>query len=100
MLYILADRIYALIRAFWVREYGQEWSHRMDYPPVRWFKEPITKGPYKGTTLDKTKFDTLLDMYYAKRGWDSRGIPTQSTFEKLGLKDAADQLSRKVALTP
>jgi aldehyde:ferredoxin oxidoreductase len=39
-------------------------------------------------------------MYYAKRGWDSRGIPTKSTFEKLGLKDVAEQLSKSVALTP
>ncbi|MEM3699672.1 MAG: aldehyde ferredoxin oxidoreductase family protein [Candidatus Bathyarchaeia archaeon] len=100
MFYVLADRIYAFIRAFWVREFGQEWNRQMDYPPVRWFKEPITKGPYKGTTLDKTKFDTLLDMYYAKRGWDNRGIPTKSTFEKLGLKDVAEQLSRNVTLSP
>jgi aldehyde:ferredoxin oxidoreductase len=100
MLYTIADRIYALIRAFWVREYGQGWSRMMDYPPKRWFTEPITKGPYKGATLDKTKFDKLLDMYYAKRGWDSRGIPTKSTFEKLGLKDVAEQLSKSVALTP
>ena len=100
MLYMLADRIYALIRAFWVREHGQEWSRLMDYPPARWFTEPITKGPQKGTALDKTKFDALLDMYYIKRGWDKRGIPTQTTLEKLGLKDVAEQLSRSIALTP
>jgi aldehyde:ferredoxin oxidoreductase len=99
MLYMIADRIYALIRAFWVREYSQEWSRMMDYPPTRWFTEPITKGPYKGATLDRTKFDTLLDMYYAKRGWDNRGIPTHSTLEKLGLKDVAEQLSRNITLT-
>jgi len=100
MLYKLADRIYALIRAFWVREYGQEWNRTMDYPPTRWFKEPTTKGPYKGAVLDKTKFDTLLDMYYAKRGWDKRGIPTRTTLEKLGLTDVAEQLSKYVTLTP
>ncbi|MGQ9530614.1 MAG: aldehyde ferredoxin oxidoreductase family protein [Candidatus Bathycorpusculaceae bacterium] len=100
MLYNLADRIYALIRAFWVREYGSGWSRQMDYPPARWFTEPITKGPHKGTTLDKTKFETLLDMYYAKRGWDRRGIPTQTTLEKLGLKDVVEQLQRNIALTP
>jgi len=100
MLYTIADRIYALIRAFWVREYGQGWSRMMDYPPKRWFTESLTKGPYKGAMLDRNKFDKLLDMYYAKRGWDSRGIPTKSTFEKLGLKDVAEQLSRSVTLTP
>ena len=100
MLYKIADRIYALIRAFWVREYGQGWNRTMDYPPARWFREPITKGPYKGAVLDKIKFDTLLDMYYAKRGWDKRGIPTQTTLEKLGLADVAQQLSKYVTLTP
>ncbi len=96
----LADRIYALIRAFWVREYNQEWSRAMDYPPTRWFSEPTTKGPYKGVVLDKTKFDILLDMYYAKRGWDKRGIPTKATLEKLGLTNVAEQLSKYVILTP
>lgn len=99
MLFNVADRIYALIRAFWVREFGQNWSRLMDYPPKRWFTEPITKGPHKGKMLDQTRFDILLDMYYAKRGWDKRGIPTLTTFERLGLKDEAQQLSKTVTLT-
>ncbi|MEM1883443.1 MAG: aldehyde ferredoxin oxidoreductase family protein, partial [Candidatus Bathyarchaeia archaeon] len=99
LLYNVADRIYALIRAFWVREFGQAWSRLMDYPPKRWFKEPLTKGPYKGFTLDATKFDALLNIYYEKRGWDSRGIPRLTTLERLGLKDVAQQLSKFVTLT-
>jgi aldehyde:ferredoxin oxidoreductase len=100
LLYTLADRIYALIRAFWIREQAQSWSRQMDYPPIRWFQEPLTKGPYKGAVLDKAKFDTLLDMYYTKRGWDRRGIPTKTTLEELGLADVAQQLSNHVTLTP
>jgi len=100
LLYTLADRIYALIRAFWIREQAQNWSRQMDHPPIRWFQEPLTKGPYKGAVLDKAKFDTLLDMYYTKRGWDRRGIPTKMTLEKLGLADVAQQLSNHVTLTP
>lgn len=100
LLYTLADRIYALIRAFWIREQAQNWSRQMDHPPIRWFQEPLTKGPYKGAVLDKAKFDTLLDMYYTKRGWDRRGIPTKTTLEKLGLADVAQQLSNHVTLTP
>ncbi|MBS7640326.1 aldehyde ferredoxin oxidoreductase family protein [Candidatus Bathyarchaeota archaeon] len=99
LLYNVADRIYALTRAFWVREFGQAWSRLMDYPPKRWFKEPLTKGPYKGFTLDATKFDALLNIYYEKRGWDSRGIPRLTTLERLGLKDVAQQLSKFVTLT-
>lgn len=100
IMYNLADRVYNLIRAFWIREYAKDWSHQMDYPPARWFEEPLTKGQYKGATLDKTKFDTLLDMYYAKRGWDARGVPTRTTLEKLGLTEVAQELSRYVMLTP
>lgn len=99
LLYNVADRIYALIRAFWVREFGQGWSRSMDYPPKRWFKEPITKGPHKGATLDLAKFDALLDMYYKKRGWDKRGIPTITTLKRLGLEDVAERLSKTVTLS-
>jgi len=98
--YRLADRIYTLIRAFWVREYGQGWNRTMDYPPARWFREPLTKGSYKGAVLDKTKFDALLDMYYAKRGWDTRGIPTKTTLDGLGLVEVAQEISKYVILSP
>gem|GEM_PF-3923855 len=27
----IADRVYTLIRAFWVRELGEKWSYEMDY---------------------------------------------------------------------
>lgn len=100
MLYVIADRIYALIRAFWVREHGSKWGRAMDYPPLRWFEEPLTKGSYKGMTLDRDKFDALLNMYYETRGWDERGIPKKSTFEKLNLSDVATELEKFVTLSP
>ena len=95
---LIADRVYALIRAFWVREYGKNWSREMDFPPARWFEEPLTKGNLKGAKLDRAKFEVILNMYYRKRGWDGRGIPTKTTLEKLGLKDAAKQLKKRVKL--
>jgi aldehyde:ferredoxin oxidoreductase len=98
-IYTIADRIYALIRAFWVREFGKQWNTSMDMIPVRWFKDPLTKGPLKGTKLDKNKYETMLQMYYKKRGWDHRGIPAQSTLTKLGLADVAQELSKYVKLT-
>ncbi len=98
-LYPTADRIYSLARAFWVREFGQKWSSNMDMVPNRWFNEPLTKGPFKGAKLDKSKYEAMLQMYYKKRGWDSRGIPTKSTLSKLGLSDVAQALSQQVQLT-
>jgi aldehyde:ferredoxin oxidoreductase len=95
---VVADRIYALIRAFWVREFGKNWNREMDVPPARWFEEPLTKGAFKGAKLDRTKYDVMLSKYYGKRGWDERGIPTKTTLEKLGLKSVAKQLKKRVKL--
>jgi aldehyde:ferredoxin oxidoreductase len=97
-LYPVADRIYSLARAFWVREFGQNWSSNMDMIPNRWFNEPLTKGPFKGAKLDKSKYEAMLQTYYKKRGWDNRGIPTKSTLNKLGLSDVAQELGRQVQL--
>jgi aldehyde:ferredoxin oxidoreductase len=95
----IADRTFNLIRAFWVREFGEQWSSSMDVVPARWFNEPLTKGPLKGTKLDKTKYEYMQQLYYQKRGWDNRGIPTKTTLTRLGLADVATELSKHVALT-
>jgi len=94
----LGDRVYALIRALWVREFGGSWSRLMDYPPKRWFDEPLTKGPLKGSHLDRDKYDSLLQVYYDRRGWDPRGIPTKSTMNQLNLNAEAAELERYVKL--
>jgi aldehyde:ferredoxin oxidoreductase len=99
-MYRVADRFQSLIRAFWVREFGKQWSSGMDMVPARWYTDPLTKGPMKGAKLDKAKYEALLQMYYNKRGWDSRGIPTKSTLTQLELADIAQELDRYVQLTP
>ena len=91
--FTVADRIYALIRMFWIRELGG-WSMEMDMPPERWFREPLTKGPLKGAKLDRDKFVEMLKTYYRLRGWSDNGVPLPETLEKLGLRDAAE-LARK-----
>jgi len=97
-LWELGDRIYALIRAFWVREYGDAWGRQMDYPPKRWFDEPTTQGSLAGSSLDREKYDVLLQTYYDKRGWDDRGIPTEVTMKKLALSSEAAELAKHVEL--
>jgi aldehyde:ferredoxin oxidoreductase len=94
----LGDRIYALIRAFWVREFDGKWDRTMDYPPERWFKDPLKEGPIAGSHLDKAKYDGLLQAYYDKRGWDDRGIPTKVTLERLGLGEEAGELEEFIYL--
>ncbi len=81
---LVGDRIYALIRAFWIREYGW-WSRQMDMPPAKWFKRPLTRGPLRGAHLDYDSYNKMLDHYYEIRGWDREGVPTRETLEKLGL---------------
>jgi aldehyde:ferredoxin oxidoreductase len=60
---------------------------------MRWFKEPLTVGPLKGAVLELEKYNTMLDIYYQKRGWNKNGVPTKATLEKLGLTDVANQLA-------
>lgn len=103
MVHEIGQRIYALIRAFWVREYlaeGEEWGPIMDYPPPRWFDEPLTKGPLAGSKLDRENYGRMLQHYYKLRGWDKRGIPTKTTLERLGLSDVAKSLSNYLKLAP
>ncbi|MEM2579054.1 MAG: aldehyde ferredoxin oxidoreductase C-terminal domain-containing protein, partial [Desulfurococcaceae archaeon] len=96
-LYIVADRIYTLIRALWIREIGG-WSTLADYPPARWFEEPLNKGPYAGHKLDLEGYSRMLAAYYDHRGWDERGVPTKGTLAKLGLNYVASELEKYIEL--
>ncbi|MGC9210358.1 MAG: aldehyde ferredoxin oxidoreductase family protein [Acidilobus sp.] len=97
-LYAIGDRIYALIRAIWIREKGG-WSREYDMPPVKWFKKPLTKGPLAGAKLDYDKYNQLLDYYYDIRGWDHNGVPTRETLHRLGLDFVIPTLEKYVKLS-
>ncbi len=98
LLYV-ADKTLNLIRAFWIREYANNWNVNMEFPPMKWFKKPLSKGPRKGALLDLAQFQSMLETYYAKRGWDKRGIPRKSTLKKLSLPDVAKQLEKYITLS-
>jgi aldehyde:ferredoxin oxidoreductase len=95
----VADRVFNLTRAFWMREYGKKWTSETDVPPARWFEEPLTKGTLKGRKLNRSRYNDMLQMYYRKRGWDTNGIPTKSTLKMLGLEDVVGQLRWRVKLS-
>jgi aldehyde:ferredoxin oxidoreductase len=95
---LIGDRVFNLVRAFWVREFGKKWNSEMDVPPPRWFEEPLTEGPMRGQKLDRAKYDSMLQTYYRRRGWDERGVPRKSTLKNLGLKDVAQNLGRHTKL--
>jgi len=96
-LYLIADRVYNLMRAFWIREYGG-WKREYDYPPAKWFEKPLTKGPFAGWTIKREIYDKLLSYYYELRKWDENGIPTREAFRETGLEDVAEELSKIVEL--
>ncbi|KXA88647.1 aldehyde:ferredoxin oxidoreductase, partial [candidate division MSBL1 archaeon SCGC-AAA259D14] len=90
----VGDRIYSLIRAFFVREFGEEWSREMDVPPDRWFEDPITKGDFEGRTLDREEYNEMLSKYYRERCWNEEGVPTEETLKDLGLDFTIQELSK------
>lgn len=94
---VVASRVYTLIRAFWIREL-QDWSREYDIPPARWFKQPLTKGPYTGLKLDIGKFNQMLSWYYEMRGWNENSVPKKETLKKLNLEFTIPILENYVAL--
>lgn len=81
----IGRRIETLIRIFNAREGITRDDDTM--PPRFW--EPQTHGPRKGMRAFESEADLQagLDKYYQLLGWDSRGVPTQETIEKLGISD-------------
>ncbi|MCP4374896.1 MAG: aldehyde ferredoxin oxidoreductase family protein, partial [bacterium] len=78
----IGERIYSLERMILNREGVRRAD---DMLPERIFKEAIPSGPCKGRSLTQEQYDTMLDEYYHARGWDSDGIVTPETRERLGL---------------
>lgn len=93
-IYEISDRIYALMRAFWAREFGT-WKREYDYPPERWFEEPLKKGPREGTKVDRELFEKLLNYYYDAYEWDERGLPTKSKLKELNLEYVIPSLEER-----
>ncbi len=81
----VGERMWNLTRLYWAREnegFGREW----DMPSERFIKDAPKSGATKGQVTSIENVNKLLDIYYEQRGWNSNGIPTHKTIEKLGLK--------------
>jgi aldehyde:ferredoxin oxidoreductase len=71
-----------------------KWNPKIhDENPAR-FYEPLPSGPYKGKTVDKTKFEEDKKRYYEAVSWDKNGIPKSETLKKLGLEDVGKALEK------
>lgn len=87
-------RVYNVERAMQAR-YGLR--RKDDYPPDRFFEEPVPSGPQRGAVLNRERYDGLLSAYYRYRGWSEEGIPRRDCLESLGLSEVAKDLeTRKV----
>jgi len=77
------ERVYTIEKLFNLREGIDRAS---DYPPLRFFEEPLSDGPGKGARLSRDDYDRLLDDYYEARGWDKKtGVPTSAKLKSLDL---------------
>ena len=74
----IGERIWNLQKLF-----NQARVHEADDTlPKRLLTEPLMEGAPKGHVWRR---EPLLDEYYAARGWDSDGNPTQKKLKELGL---------------
>jgi len=78
----VGERIVNLERAFNVREGIRR---RDDVLPWKVMHEPIPDGPSAGMYCPPDELATMLDAYYALRGWDADGVPTGDRLTALGL---------------
>ncbi len=76
------ERIWNLTRLFNVRE---GITREDDTLPPRFMEEPLPEGATKGQVVTKEMLDEMLDEYYALRGWDKNGVPTEEKLKELGL---------------
>ena len=78
----IGSRIYTLERMILVREGIRRED---DMLPPRTMTEKVPDGPAKGRILTREMYEIMLNEYYAVRGWDDDGVPTQETLCQLGL---------------
>lgn len=88
-LMVVGERVYNLQRAFNVRE-GLD--RRADTLPSRVFEDPIPKGESKGSRIQRSEFEGMLDDYYQARGWSENGVPTKVKLACLDLGKVTEQV--------
>jgi len=75
-----------------LREFGNIFHNALRWAPGK-DGELLIKV---GATLDRDKFEQMMDEYYQLRGWDvGTGLQTRAKLEELGLEDAARDLEKR-----
>jgi len=83
-LWEIGERIHTIERLF---NQKQGFGREEDRLAERYYIEPTTMGMPKarGKTIDREKFEVMLDEYYELHGCDSEGHPTIDTVKRFGL---------------
>ena len=75
----MGERVWNLERKF---NLAAGFTAKDDTLPPRLLKEAAKTGPAKGHVAELGK---MLPQYYKVRGWTTEGIPTNETYQRLGL---------------
>jgi aldehyde:ferredoxin oxidoreductase len=79
----IGERIYNLEKLF---NYREGLTRDDDVIPDRFYEEPLTVGDKKGAILTREQFNTMMDEFYTKRGWDLKtSKPGAAKLESLNL---------------
>jgi aldehyde:ferredoxin oxidoreductase len=90
-LLLVSERVYNLTRAYAGREMPG-FGRANDYPPERFYTDPVPTGATEGSLITREKIEQLLDDYYQLRGWTTDGMPTPATLQRLGLGTVAEEM--------
>lgn len=70
-------------------------TRKDDYPPVRYYTEPVKSGPHAGEKIDHEEWEKMLDKYYTLHGWDRKtSWQTKECLYELNLPEVAEKLEK------
>ncbi len=79
---LIGERIWNLGRLFNLRE---GLTAADDSLPARMHDQPFAAGAAAGQVIDREEFAQALAEYYALRGWDASGVPSEAKLSELGI---------------
>jgi aldehyde:ferredoxin oxidoreductase len=91
----IAERCNMVERLFNLREgLSRSDLKKGDMLNHRYFDEPCRRGApdVVGRTIDREKFNRMIDEFYAHKGLDENGVPKSETLKRLGLDSEPSQL--------
>jgi aldehyde:ferredoxin oxidoreductase len=88
----MGERIWNLGRLFNLRE-GLTIAD--DALPERMHDQRFAEGAAAGKVIDRAAFAAALQEYYAIRGWDAAGVPSEAKLSELGVDVRLSTASRR-----